>query len=210
MDKQNPKTNLVFELEQEILREEIQEGLTLGVEKLVGDTSPKQRPDHFHNTKHLLRQYRRVAYAVKMSEADLNIRIEMAHGTQLSTFQVNAELAGIDLSNTKLENYTRTVVRSKQMLEIIDNALACVKDDPDRGDLLHAVLEQTYFTQRKPLNREQILYALDRLGFPMSMATYHNYLTRAIRAIDRILWGYTARDCLEIIKQFLPEALEET
>jgi len=42
---------------------------------------------------------------VKMSEADLNIRIEMAHGTQLSTFQVNAELAGIDLSNTKLENY---------------------------------------------------------------------------------------------------------
>ena len=25
-----------------------------------------------------------------------------------------------------------------------------------------------------------------------------------IKAIDRILWGYTARDCMEIIKQFLP------
>ena len=40
---------------------------------------------------------------------------------------------------------------------------------------------------------------------------YHNtrhllkqYLNMAIRAIDRILWGYTARDCMEIIKQFLP------
>lgn len=30
------------------------------------------------------------------------------------------------------------------------------------------------------------------------------YLNLAIRAIDRILWGYTARDCMEIIKQFLP------
>lgn len=45
---------------------------------------------------------------------------------------------------------------------------------------------------------------LDRQGFPMSMVTYHSYLNMAIRAIDRILWGYTARDCMEIIKQFLP------
>ncbi len=38
----------------------------------------------------------------------------------------------------------------------------------------------------------------------MSMVTYHSYLNMAIESIDRILWGYTARDCMEIIKQFLP------
>ena len=53
-------------------------------------------------------------------------------------------------------------------------------------------------------SREVILAELDRQGFPMSMVTYHSYLNMAIRAIDRILWGYTARDCMEIIKQFLP------
>ena len=31
-----------------------------------------------------------------------------------------------------------------------------------------------------------------------------SYLNMAIQAIDRILWGYTARDCMEIIKEFLP------
>ena len=46
---------------------------------------------------------------------------------------------------------------------------------------------------------------LDTRGFPMSIASYHNYLNAAIRALDRILWGYTARDCIDIIKQFLPE-----
>ena len=199
-------TNPAFELEKAIVCEEVQAGLETGVEKLENNAVCKQeRTDHFHNTKHLLQQYRRVAYAVKMSEADLNIRIEMEHGTRLSTFELNAELAGIDLSNTKLENYARTVVRSKQMMEIINNALEYVKEDPDRGDLLHAVLYQTYFTPRKPRNREEILYALSRLGFDMSMASYHIYLNQAIRAIDRILWGYTARDCMEIIKQFLPE-----
>jgi len=199
-------TNPAFELEKAIIREEVQAGLETGVDKLANNAENKQeRPDHFHNTKHLLQQYRRVAYAVKMSEADLNVRIEMEHGTRLSTFELNAELAGIDLSNTKLENYARTVVRSKQMMEIINNALEYVKEDPDRGDLLHAVLDQTYFTPRKPRNREEILYALSRLGFDMSMASYHIYLNQAIRAIDRILWGYTARDCMEIIKQFLPE-----
>ena len=199
-------TNPAFELEKAIICEEVQAGLETGVDKLENKAlSNQERPDHFHNTKHLLQQYRRVAYAVKMSEADLNVRIEMEHGTRLSTFEQNAELAGIDLSNTKLENYARTVMRSKQMMEIINHALEYVKEDPERGELLHAVLEQTYFTTRKPRNREEILIALSRRGFDMSMASYHIYLKQAIRAIDRILWGYTARDCMEIIKQFLPE-----
>ena len=199
-------TNPAFELEKAIICEEVQAGLETGVDKLENKAlSNQERPDHFHNTKHLLQQYRRVAYAVKRSEADLNVRIEMEHGTRLSTFEQNAELAGIDLSNTKLENYARTVMRSKQMMEIINHALEYVKEDPDRGDLLHAVLEQTYFTTRKPRNREEILIALSRRGFDMSMASYHIYLKQAIRAIDRILWGYTARDCMDIIKQFLPE-----
>ena len=92
--------------------------------------------------------------------------------------------------------------------KLLDSWRVCCSSwsrDPDRGDLLHAVLEQTYFTTRKPRNREEILIALSRRGFDMSMASYHIYLKQAIRAIDRILWGYTARDCMDIIKQFLPE-----
>lgn len=39
----------------------------------------------------------------------------------------------------------------------------------------------------------------------MSPASYHNYLNAGINALDRILWGYTARDCIGIIKEFLPD-----
>lgn len=194
-----------FAMEQEAVRDEIESGLQAGVDILSGNTTKSDRDRNFHNTKYLLKQYRRVVYSVQMSESELNMRMEMKHGMRLSTLEVNAELAGVDLSGTKLESHARSVIRSKNMLEIIDAALNAVRDDPDRGELLYCVLYCTYFTKQKPRNREQIILELDRKGFPMSVASYHNYLNAGIKAIDRILWGYTARDCIDLIKQFLPE-----
>ncbi len=205
MGKERKTSKPAFDLEQAIVQEDIRTGLQIGVEKLAGSAERPQQTDHFHNTKYLLQQYRRVAYAVKLSESDLNIRMEMEYGTSLSTLEANAELAGVDISNTKLENYTRTVIRSKQMMAIIHNALECVSEDPDRGDMLFEVLNQTYIVSRKPKDREQILRELEKKGYFMSLASYHIYLNKAIRALDRILWGYTARDCMEIIKRFLPD-----
>lgn len=194
-----------FGIEQEAVRDEIESGLKTGVDLLSGIPSKGKTVDNFHNTKYLLKQYRRVAYSIHISEAEMNLRMEMEHGTKLSTLEVNAELAGIDLSSTKLEGYARSVIRSKNMLGIINTALESVKDDPERGELYYSVLYYTYFTKRKPQNREQILCELDRAGFPMSLSSYHTYLQGAIKALDRILWGYTARDCIDLIKQFLPE-----
>ena len=192
-------------IEKEVKRDEISTGLNVGVEKLEGKTTVRQPIDNTHNTKYLLKQYRRVAYAVEISESELNLRMEMEHGTRLSTLEVNAELAGVDLSNTKLEAYAQSVIRSKSMLEIIKTALDSVRKDPDRGELMYQILYETYFTPSKPRRREDIIDKLDSMGFPMSIASYHNYQNAAIHAIDRILWGYTARDCIEIIKQFLPD-----
>lgn len=196
--------NPAFELEKEVLRDEIQTGLAVGVEHLGRDMKMRN-PDHYHNTKHLLQQYRRIAYGVRMAESEMNLRMELQHGVSLASVEANAELAGIDLSDTKLEHHAKTVVRSKRMLAIINVALESVKDDPDRGELLYMVLYETYFTERKPKNREEVIAQLERQGFLMSSPSYYNYLRQAIRAIDKILWGYTARDCMEIIKQFLPD-----
>ena len=193
-----------FALEKEALKAEIETGLQAGVDHLE-DKPMKHKPvEKYHNTKHLLKQYRRVAYAIQISETDMNVRMEMEHGTRLSTLEVNAELAGVDLSGSKLEGYARTVIRSKNMLQIIDNALEAVRMDPDQGEVMYQTLFVTYFSPKKLPNREAMLVELDRLGYPMSMRSYHNYLNMAIHAIDRILWGYTARDCMELIKQFLP------
>lgn len=194
----------VFALEKEALKTEIETGLQVGVDHLEDKPMKRKPVEKYHNTRYLLKQYRKVAYAIQISESDMNVRMEMEHGTRLSTLEVNAELAGVDLSGSNLEGYARTVIRSKNMLQIIKNALNTVRLDPDHGELMYQILYLTYFSERKLANREAILAELERIGFQMSMVTYHSYLNMAIKAIDRILWGYTARDCMEIIKQFLP------
>lgn len=127
-----------FEIEKEALKTEIETGIQAGVDHLEAKTAKRKDADKYHNTRHLLKQYRKVAYAIKISEADMNVRMEMEHGTRLSTLEVNAELAGVDLSGSKLEGYARTVIRSKNMLQIIDNALNTVRMDPDHGELMVA------------------------------------------------------------------------
>ena len=116
-----------FEIEKEALKTEIETGIQAGVDHLEAKTTKRKDADKYHNTRHLLKQYRKVAYAIQISEADMNVRMEMEHGTRLSTLEVNAELAGVDLSGSKLEGYARTVIRSKNMLQIIDNALNTVR-----------------------------------------------------------------------------------
>ena len=130
----------VFALEKEALKTEIETGLQVGVDHLEDKPMKRKPVEKYHNTRHLLKQYRKVAYAIQISESDMNVRMEMEHGTRLSTLEVNAELAGVDLSGSKLEGYARTVIRSKNMLQIIKNALNTVRLDPDHWELMYQIL----------------------------------------------------------------------
>lgn len=100
-----------FALEKEALKTEIETGLQAGVDHLENKPAKRKPVEKYHNTRHLLQQYRKVAYAIQISETDMNVRMEMEHGTRLSTLEVNAELAGVDLTGSKLEGYYTSLPR---------------------------------------------------------------------------------------------------
>mgnify|MGYP000758142960 CR=1 FL=1 len=115
-----------FEIEKEALKTEIETGIQAGVDHLEAKTAKRKDADKYHNTRHLLKQYRKVAYAIQISEADMNVRMEMEHGTRLSTLEVNAELAGVDLSGSKLEGYSKTSGGMSNMGRFINLGIAIV------------------------------------------------------------------------------------
>ena len=78
----------VFALEKEALKTEIKTGLQVGVDHLEDKPMKRKPMEKYHNTRHLLKQYRKVAYAIQLSESDMNVRMEMAHGTRLSKLEV--------------------------------------------------------------------------------------------------------------------------
>lgn len=61
-----------FEIEKEALKTEIETGIQAGVDHLEAKTAKRKDADKYHNTRHLLKQYRKVAYAIQISEADMN------------------------------------------------------------------------------------------------------------------------------------------
>lgn len=71
-----------YALEKEIVCDEIDECIRTGLGILSG--RDQKQIDNFHNTKYLLKQYRKVVYAIHVSEADLNARMEMEHGITLT------------------------------------------------------------------------------------------------------------------------------
>ena len=52
---------------------------------------------------------------------------------------------------------------------------------------MYQILYLTYFSERKLANREAILAELERIGFQMSMVTYHSYLN-TITSKPRDIW----------------------
>lgn len=62
-----------FEIEKEALKTEIETGIQSGVDHLEAKNAKRQDADKYHNTRHLLKQYRKVAYAIQISEADMNV-----------------------------------------------------------------------------------------------------------------------------------------
>lgn len=62
-----------FEIEKEALKTEIETGIQAGVDHLEAKTAKRKDADKYHNTRHLLKQYRKVANqstGTKMPRAD--------------------------------------------------------------------------------------------------------------------------------------------
>ena len=54
----------VFALEKEALKTEIETGLQVGVDHLEDKPMKRKPVEKYHNTRYLLKQYRKVAYAI--------------------------------------------------------------------------------------------------------------------------------------------------
>ena len=171
-------------------------------EQIMPQGAVAEKESLYHNTRFLLRKYRTVSYAIRAAEIDLAARTMDQYGTPLTTFKVNAELAGIDLTGTKAEGYARSLMRSKEMLAVLQTAAEYVKEYPKKGEIFYRILYLTYFDPRER-NREEILRELAREGQGMSMKTYGKYLRQAILVLDGVLWGYDTADCRDIVEEVL-------
>lgn len=157
----------------------------------------------YHNTELLLKKYRDVVWSIEVSAIQAQINFENEMDCTLSEFLNMSYEAGVDLSGTEIQEQMRVLERNKKMLKIIDTSVELIRKNQVDGEIYYQILYHTYLSDEPSGSIEEIIDKLAQNGQYMSWKTYYNKRTKAIEILSTVLWGFTSKDCMPIIEQFL-------
>ena len=67
------------------------------------------------------------------------------------------------------------------------------------------LLYYSYLSPQQLQNTDEIIEMLRPHIANISLRTYYRKRPEAVQALSSILWGYTSKDCLEMLDKFFPE-----
>ena len=158
----------------------------------------------YHDTWQLLKKYRDVVWSLELSVQQVRNKFQIEFRKSIEDFLDSIYLAGADLTGTEIEHHARCIQRSAQMLKLLDSAVELLHTRHKDGEAYYWLLYYTYLTPQQPQNAYEIIDRLRPHIRDISYATYFRRRKDAIEALSSILWGYTAKDSIEILEQFFP------
>ncbi len=140
----------------------------------------------YHNTQLLLEQYRLILWVLEC------VPTELPQELSLKTKNLDDLIQKIDielsLGNRKLENRLASIVKTRFLVECIQDALAILRKRPDTGEKLYQIIYYTYIDSVK----YTVLELLAKLE--MSERTYYRMRQEAIHIISIRLWSSPSAD----------------
>ena len=134
--------------------------------------------------KAVLSIYRNVVWAVKNTAQCLVCEQEVTYGSDLGTALSYLENFAPDRVLEDFESRVRNIFETKWLIEIIDNALARIKEYPVYGKCYYTILHYSYLSYDKHSNEEIMRkVALEKTAF-------YQRKNEAIAIMGIALWGY--------------------
>lgn len=158
----------------------------------------------YHDTLRLLKKYRDVVWSLELSVQQVRNRFAIEYGSSIEDFLESVYLAGANLSGTDIEHHAKCIERSNQMLKLLDTAIELLRNKHKNGETYYWLLYYSFLCPQQMRNVEEIIEQLRPHIRDISYRTYYRRRKEAIDALSAILWGYTAKDSLEMLEQFFP------
>lgn len=73
------------------------------------------------------------------------------------------------------------------------------------GEQYYWILYYSYLSPQQLQNTDEIIESLMPHIANISKRTYYRKCPEAVQALSSILWGYTSKDCLEMLNKFFPD-----
>jgi len=91
------------------------------------------------------------------------------------------------------------------MIKMLESAVELLRSKHKFGETFYWVLYYTYFSPQELKSVHEIVETLRPHLKYISYRTYYRYRKEAIEALSSILWGYTSKDCMELLERFFPD-----
>ena len=164
----------------------------------------------YHNTWRLLQKYRDISWGMELSVQEVRRKFCIEYGSSVEDFLDSVYLAGADLSGTEIEHHAKSIERSRRMLALLDSTVELLHTKHKNGEAYYWILYHTFLSPQRLRNVDEIIEKLRPHIQDISYRTYYRKRREAIEALGAVLWGYSARDSLDILEHFFPENNENS
>ena len=194
----------------DVKMENSQKGNTKGKNARIKDAwnksylNPEEDP-RFHDTYKFLRRYRDATYSLKVVVHQMEKQFRLKYGTSVDEFLDSIYAAGADLSGDDIEERAKSIERSNRMLKMLDSSVDLLRTNHKYGEQYYWILYYTFLSPQELKGTNEIIEALRPHISNISYRTYYRKRHAAIEALSTILWGFTAKEIIEILNEFFPE-----
>lgn len=165
---------------------------------------PEEDP-RFHDTYKFLRRYRDATYSLKVVVRQMEKQFRMQYGTSVDDFLDSIYAAGVDLSGSDIAERAKSIERSNKMLKLLDSSVDLLRNNHKHGEQYYWILYYAFLSPQELQNTDEILEKLAPHISNISYRTYYRRRRDAIEALSTILWGFTAKETIDILDEFFPE-----
>ena len=159
----------------------------------------------YHDTWKLLKKYRDVVWSLELSVQQVRNSFQLEFGSSIEDFLDSIYLAGADLSGTNIEHHAKCIERSHKMLKLMESAVELLRKKHKNGENYYWILYYAFLSPQQLRNVDEIVEMLRPYLRDVSIATYYRKRIEAVEALSSVLWGYTSKDCREILETYFPE-----
>lgn len=168
-------------------------------EYLYPDEDPR-----FHDTYKFLCRYRDATYSLKVVVRQMETQFRVQYGTSVDDFLDSIYAAGIDLPGDDIAERAKSIERSNRMLKLLDSSVELLRNNHKHGEQYYWILYYTFLSPQELDGTNEIIEKLTPHITNISYRTYYRKRRQAIEALSTILWGFTAKETLDVLNKFFP------
>ncbi len=159
----------------------------------------------YHDTWVLLKKYRDVVWSLELSVQNVRRQFKIEYGSSIEDFLESIYVAGVDFDNSEIAEQAKSIERSHKMLKLVDFSVNLLREKHKYGEDYYWILYYNYLSPQEQRNIDGVIRQVEDHVPYISYRTYYRKRTEAILALSSILWGYAAKDSIEILDKFFPK-----